>query len=300
VLPVLILTVSYGANLGGMATIIGSGENAIASGALAQVMPFNFLDWMAYALPLTILLLPMSWYLIMKTNGVPNVRLDTSEVKAEIDRVGPLSSSEKEIVMVMLVSAILWITGGTVERMLGLPTTLLSSVIVAIGAVAYLSFTEIIDWNDMKGVNWGVFLVVGAGLALGNAMESTGASDWIASVAEPLLSALPYYVTLFAVLVLTFMVTQVLNSITLGAILSPLLVALSQASGISPLRLVLPAILTLAFCYMLPGSSTRNALVALTGAVDRKTMLRTGFIVGVPSMLAVYFFFLMLSVVGLI
>jgi sodium-dependent dicarboxylate transporter 2/3/5 len=184
--------------------------------------------------------------------------------------------------------------------MLGLPVTLLSSVVVAIGAVAYLSFTEIIDWNDMKGVNWGVFLVIGAGLSLGAALEATGASDWMASLAEPLLGSLPYATTLLAVVLIAFVFTQVINSITMGAIFSPILVALAQASGISPIRLVMPAILTVALAYLLPGSSTRNTLVFLTGAVDRKQMMRTGIIVGVPSMIVIYLFFLGLSYLGLI
>lgn len=297
-LPLLILAVAYGASVGGLATIVGSGENAIAAGALNAVSPFGFVDWMLYALPVAVILLPMSWFLIVRSHNTPNARIDTAPVQGEIERMGPLSGSEREILAVMLIAVLLWIFGEGVARLLGLPATALSSVIVAIGAVAYLSFSEIVDWNDMKGVNWGVFLVIGAGFTLGDALEKTGFNDWIAQLAQPLLSALPFAVTLFVVVGIAFLITQFINDVTLGAIFSPILIALSQAVGIPPARLVVPTIIAVGLAYALPSASARMALVAVTGAVDRREMLRTGLVVGIPSMLVVYLFFLLLTAVG--
>lgn len=297
-LPLLVLAVAYGASVGGLATIVGSGENAIAAGVLNEVMPFGFIDWMAFGLPVMVVLLPLSWWLILRTSNPPDATLDTASVRQEIERGGPLSGAEREIIIVMLIAVTLWIVGGPIERLLGFPDTLLSSVIVSIGAVAYLSFEEIVDWNDIKGVNWGVFLVIGAGFTLGDALDKSGANNWIAGLAQPLLGALPYAVTLFVVIAIGFAITQLINDVTLGAIFSPILVALAQASGISPVRLVVPTILAVGLAYMLPSASARMALVAVTGVVERKVMWRTGLIVGIPSMLVVYLFFVLLSMVG--
>lgn len=297
-LPLLVLAVAYGASMGGMATIIGSGQNAIAAGVLNQVMEFGFIDWMIYALPVAALLIPLAWWLLTRLNTLPTSRLDIASVQAEVDREGELSGQEREILIVMGVAVLLWVLGAQVERWLGLPTTLLSSVIVTIGAVAYLSFEEIIDWNDMKGVNWGVFLVVGAGFTLGDAMEKTGLNDWIAMQMEPLLGALPYAVTLLAVLAIIFALTQFINDITIGAIFSPILVAMAQATGISPVRLVLPAILVIALSFVLPSSSSRMVLVAVTGAVPKAVMRKTGLVVGLAGFVVIYLIFVILSLVG--
>ena len=54
---ILIMGIAYGASIGGIATIVGSGENAIASGFLNQVKPFGFWDWMKYGLPVVVILL---------------------------------------------------------------------------------------------------------------------------------------------------------------------------------------------------------------------------------------------------
>jgi sodium-dependent dicarboxylate transporter 2/3/5 len=299
-LPLLIMAVAYGASVGGLATIVGSGENAIASGVLNQVAPFGFMDWMKYGLPVALILLPASWWLLLRTGNAPDAQLDTMAVLREIRRSGGLSPTEREIVIVLFICIFLWVTGEQIETWLGLPNTLLSSVVVSIGAVAYLSFAGLIDWNDVKGVNWGVFLVIGAGFTLGDALNKTGANAWIASQAQPLLGDLPYAIVLLIVMLISFVITQFINDVTLGAIFSPILVALAQALGIPPAQLVVPTILAVGLAYMFPSASARMTLVAVTGAVDRHAMLRTGLLIGLPSVLFVFVFFLLLNAVGLI
>ena len=51
---------------------------------------------------------------------------------------------------------------------------------------------------------------------------------------------------------------------------------------------------------MLPNSSARMTLVAVSGAVDSPKMLRSGLVVGIPSAIFVFLFFAVLSIVGLI
>jgi sodium-dependent dicarboxylate transporter 2/3/5 len=211
-----------------------------------------------------------------------------------------LTSQQKELIGVLGLSIGLWIGGSMVERSLQLPATLLSSAVVAILAVALLSVEELIDWNDLKGVNWGITFVIGAGLTLGDALDKSGASLWIVSLVEPLLAGLPYVAILGLVVVSTFTLTQFMNSVTYGAILSPILVTLGVSSGIAPPRLILPFVFTLALCYMLPNSSARMTLVAVSGAVDAPTMLRSGLGVGLPSAVFVFVFFAVLSWFGLI
>ena len=91
-----------------------------------------------------------------------------------------------------------------------------------------------------------------------------------------------------------------MNNVTLGAILTPVLVTLGEASGIAPMRLLLPTIFSLALAYMLPSASARMTLVAVTGAVERKDMVRSGLLVGIPSALIILLFFYGLSHFGLI
>ncbi len=301
-LSLLILCIAYSASIGAIATVMGSGENAIASNSLDQesAVGFGFLSWMKYGLPLVVILIPLSWFLLLRVFRLPTIVIDTTPVQQEIDRTGRLSTAEREILLVLAVSVIFWISGTSIEEWLGLPSTILSNAVVAIAAVAVLSVEEIVDWNDLKGVNWGVFFVIGAGLTLGNALEITGATAWFAALLAPMLQTLPYLAILAVLVTLSFTLTQFMNNVTLGAILTPVLVTLGNASGIPPERLLLPTIFTLALAYMLPSASARMTLVAVTGAIESKEMIRAGLIVGIPSALIILIYFYTLSHFGLI
>jgi sodium-dependent dicarboxylate transporter 2/3/5 len=302
-LAVLVLAIGYGSSIGGIGTPMGSGENAIASGQLNNASPalhFDFFQWIAYGIPMVALLAPLTWILLMVAFRVPNVQLQVTPALRELVRARGLTGQQKEIIGVLGLSIGLWVGGSMIESVLQLPATLLSSAVVAILAVALLSVEELIDWNDLKGVNWGIIFVIGAGLTLGDALDKSGASAWIVSMVEPLLGGLPYVAILALLVASTFALTQFMNSVTYGAILSPILVTLGFSSGIAPPRLILPFVFTLALCYMLPNSSARMTLVAVSGAVDSPTMLRNGLFVGAPSALLVFAYFAVLNLFGLI
>jgi di/tricarboxylate transporter len=75
---------------------------------------------------------------------------------------------------------------------------------------------------------------------------------------------------------------------------------MAMATGIPPERLVVPTIIAIGLAYMFPSASARMTLVAVTGAVERREMLRIGFLVGVPSLVVVYGFFYLLTLFNLI
>lgn len=297
-LGLLVLGIAYSASMGAMATIMGSGENAIASAQLDSVINFGFFDWMKYGLPLVLMLVPLSWALLQLAIRIPSITIDTKPAEDEIKTLGALSISERKIVIVLLISIALWISGASVERWLGLPHTLLSSAVVALGAVAVLSIEEVIDWDDLKGVSWGVFFVIGAGLVLGDALTVSGASAWFADQLAPLLETLSPVIVLTALIIVALTLTQLMNNVPLGAILAPLLITLGQASNIPPARLVLPTIMTLALAYTLPSGSARMTLVAVTGALPRTDMIRAGLMVAVPSAAVIWAFFFALGQLG--
>jgi sodium-dependent dicarboxylate transporter 2/3/5 len=299
-LALLILSIAYASSIGGIATIMGSNENAIATGLLSQAGDFGFIDWMKYGLPVAVLLVPLSWFLLQRVIVVKNALIDLQPVIRELERAGGLTGKEREVLLILLISVALWVSGESLERGLNLPDGLLSHAIIALAAVALLSIEELIDWNDLKSVNWGVFFVIGAGLTLGDALNKSGAGSWFANLLAPMLQGLPSVVILSSLVLIGFAITQFMNNVTLGAILAPILIELGQASGIAPEWLVIPTIFAVALSYMMPVASARMTLVAVTGAVERKEMMRAGLVVGIPSALVIILFFMVISRLGLI
>jgi sodium-dependent dicarboxylate transporter 2/3/5 len=170
---------------------------------------------------------------------------------------------------------------------------------VAVMAVSYLAIREIIDWEDLKGVSWGIFLVIGAGLSLGEALSRNGVTDWFATLIGPLVTGLPLFFTLLLLILLSGVMTNLLNNTTIAAVFVPVLIALAQESPLfEPVQLVLPVTLATTFGYSLPSASGRMALIAATGIVERGKMIRYGLIATLFSSVTLAIFFYLLSLLG--
>ncbi|UCD45118.1 MAG: anion permease, partial [Candidatus Bathyarchaeota archaeon] len=153
----LVLGIAYAASLGGMVTVTGSSSNAVASGFLAEILPWTFLDWVRYGLPAFVFVFPLTWYLLMRLVPVGLSRMDISLARDELANLGPLKAVEWEIVAVLNVTVLMWMAGSYMEPALGLPSTAVSPAVVSMAAVAYMALREIIVWEDVKGVSWGMF-----------------------------------------------------------------------------------------------------------------------------------------------
>lgn len=300
-LVLLVFGIAYGASLGGMATVMGSASNAVASGFLSAIRPWSFVDWMKYGLPAFLIVFPITWYLLLRIAPTGVDSLDVKPVQEESAKLGGMSPQERIILWTMVIAAFFWITGGFLEPMLGLPPTLLSAAIVAVVAVAFLAIRNIINWEDIKGVSWGIFLIIGAGLSLGEALSRTGATDWFADLITPLVSGPPLLVSLLILVYLSALLTNLMNNTTIAAVFVPILISVARSDpSLNPVQLVLPVTLATTFGYSLPSASGRMALIAATGIVDRNQMIRYGLIMTVVSSAVLALFFFGLIALGIL
>lgn len=300
-LVLLVLGIAYGASLGGMATIMGAASNAVASGFLAQIQPWSFVDWMKYGLPALIIIFPLTWWVLVRLVPVAVERLDIEPVREQLENLGPMSMAEREILLTMAVAAFFWVSGSFIEPALGLPPTLLSAAMVAVIAVAYLAIRGIINWEDVKGVSWGIFLIIGAGLSLGETLSRTGATEWFASLITPLIKGPPLFLSLLLMVFLSALMTNIMNNTTIAAVFVPILISLAQADpAFNAVQLVLPVTLATTFGYSLPSASGRMALIAASGIVDRSEMMRYGLVLTAISSLVLGLFFYILVLLNLI
>ena len=298
-LVLLVLGIAYSASLGGMATITGSGSNAVAAQFLNQVGSFRFVDWMKYGLPALLLIFPVTWWLLMRIVPVDVKRLDVEPARADLQKQGPMSSTERQLVGTLAVTIVFWISGSGIEKLLGLPPTSLSATLVAILAVGYLSVRQIINWNDVRGVSWGIFFIIGAGLSLGQALTRTGVTDWLATLITPVVSGPPLLVTLLILVYLSALLTNVLNNTTIAAVFVPILIAIAETDPtLNAVQLVLPVALATTFGYSLPSASGRMALVAGSGIVDSKDMMRYGLIMTLVSAAILGLYFWVINALG--
>ncbi|MBL6965725.1 MAG: DASS family sodium-coupled anion symporter [Anaerolineales bacterium] len=298
-LVLLVLGIAYAASLGGMVTIMGSASNAVAAGFLAQVRPWSFVDWMVYGLPAFLLIFPLTWWLLLRLVKAPVESLDVEPVRKKFNELGAMNGSQREILGTFLVGVVLWVGGSFIEPWLGLPETLLSSAMVAVLIVSYLAIRGIINWEDVKGVSWGIFLIIGAGLSLGETLSRTGVTDWFAELIIPMVKGPPLLVSMMLLVFLSAVLTNIMNNTTIAAVFVPILITLASSDpAFNAVQLVLPVTLATTFGYSLPSASGRMSLIAASGIVNRSEMMRYGLIMTLVSSLVLGFFFYVLTLLN--
>jgi sodium-dependent dicarboxylate transporter 2/3/5 len=297
----LVMGIAYSASLGGMVTITGSASNAVASGFLTRIQPWNFSDWVKYGFPSFLLVFPLTWWALSKLVNVRLENLDIGMAREEKQQLGPVRTVQWEIVAVLTVTAILWIVGSDVERVLGLPPTMMSPAVVAMVAVAYMALRDIIAWEDVKGVSWGMFFTIGAGLALGEALVRTGATAWLTKIVAPAIVGSPVILRLFILIFSSALLTNIVNNATVAAVFVPILISIAEGDPrFSAVQLVLPLTLATTFGYALPSASGRMALIYETGIVERRDMIRLGIVMTVLSSICLTILFYGMVSLGLI
>lgn len=295
-LVLLVLGIAYSASLGGMVTIMGSSSNAVASGFLAQIRVWTFIDWIRFGLPAFLLIFPLTWWILLRLVPMTIESLDMDLTRQEVNKMGSISPPEREILLTMVVAIFFWITGPFIEPILGFPPTTMSPTIVAITAVAYLSLRGFINWDQVKGVSWGFLFTIGAGLSLGETLNRSGATEWLSSLITPIISRLPLFLTILLLVFLSALLTNVMNNATVVAIFIPILISVANFDpSYNIARLALPLALATTFGYSLPSASGRMALIASTGIIDRKEMFRCGLILTVISSIVLASFFYVLA-----
>jgi len=107
------LSVAYGASIGGMATLIGTPPNAFLAGYLLEThgIEIGFADWMKIGLPLTVVLLPITWLVL--TKWVYPVRFSVGDVarsafQVMLAKLGKLTHAEQRVGLVFICVALSW------------------------------------------------------------------------------------------------------------------------------------------------------------------------------------------------
>ncbi len=295
-LVLLVLGIAYSASLGGMATIMGAASNAVASGFLSEVRPWRFMDWMKYGLPALLLIFPLTWLLLLRLLPIPFQRLDVAQVRLHLKKQGRMGRSEWELLAALAVAIVLWTGGEQIEKSFSLPSSLLSSAIIGVTVVAYLAVRNIMNWEDVKGVSWGIFLIIGAGLSLGDTLVRTGATNWLAGMLGPVVTGMPLLASLLALVLFSAILTNLLNNTTITALFVPVLISIAKSDpDLNVVQLVLPAALATTFGYSLPSASGRMALIAASGIIKSGEMMRYGLIMtGASSLLLALFFYVLI------
>ena len=264
----VLLALAWGANIGGIATLVGSPPNAITAAALG----WGFDDWLRIGVPVYLLLMPLALLVLYGAlrpePGLPQVRTGDA-VPFPRHRAAWLT------VVIFAITVALWVFGKPVATLLGITRDF--DTWVALLAIVMLAFSGTLSWGQIeKQANWGVLLLFGGGITLSTLMQSSGASAWMANGISQLLPAgQPWLLYLLVALFVVFL-TELVSNTASAALLVPLFMPVADAVGASPV--VTAAIIGVAAscAFMLPVATPPNALVYGTGCIPQRDMIRAG------------------------
>lgn len=312
---VLLLAVAASTIIGGMATIIGSSPNAVASGFLVKAgVDWDFVDWMIVGLPLSMIILLMSWVILLKFYPVDVDVIDLSWVEEERKELGPISNDEKKVLIVFGGAVAFWIFGERVALLLHIGVPYIEGfnapAVVAALAAVLLFVTKALDWEDAKLIPWGLFLIVGAGLSIGRAMIDSGTADWMGngiisgtSFLEVLGDPLYLMILLLAIAFLAVILSNFMNNTATAAVLIPIMISMALTPkflGIDVRVFVLPVAFSMVLAFATPVATPSSTLVYGTGMVTKRELAITGILISAPAVIITVLFSFLMAHFGLV
>ena len=278
----LTLSIPVAANLGGMATPIGTPPNAIALKYLNDPAGLNlnlgFGEWVMFMLPLVLVLLFIGWILLRTI-----FPFSQKTVSLEIEGGMKKGFHTWVVIVTFIVTVLLWMT----DKLTGI-----NSYTVALIPFVVFALTGVINKYDLEEINWSVIWMVAGGFALGYGLNASGlAANAVESI--PFGTWSPFVILLVSGIICYLLSNFISNSAT-AALLMPILAVVCSGMGdklaaIGGTPTVLIGIAIAASSAMvLPISTPPNALAFSTNLVKQNDMVKIGIIMGIISMVLGY------------
>jgi len=247
----IMLAIPFAAMIGGSMTPAGSSINVLALDLLERFsgIRVGFVDWMAYGVPVVIMVLPLCWYILIKTFDPKDIDQSIVDTFVHDEKI-PAEFSKKEIKVLCIISIMvtLWILSTWVP--------FLNTTVVAVAGLIlfFLPGIEVFSWKQFTdGVSWDTVIMIGGVLSIGTAAIEAGLGEWLLSLfLETFLQ-----LNLVTLLILLGIIIAILH---LPLPLAPAIVAvaagpiygLALQMGISPELLIIPLAIFASCCMLVP------------------------------------------------
>lgn len=292
----LLLGIAYGANIGGMGTIIGTPPNTVLVANLEELfgIRISFVRWMAVGVPVVVVGIPLAHLLLTRVcfpqtgwlnregAGGAGAAADTL-LRGELERLGPISRPERRVLAVFLATAGAWV----LRPLLAGGLAGLDDTVIAIAAALALFLLpagtdargeRLLRWKDAERLPWGVLILFGGGLSLAAAVKSSQLAETIAGAAT-FLQDVPLVVMISVVTVAVLLLTELTSNTATTTAIVPVVGALAVGLGQNPVMIAVPVALAASGAFMLPVATPPNAVVFGSGKVPLAVMARSGVVI---------------------
>ncbi|XP_065282077.2 Na(+)/citrate cotransporter-like isoform X2 [Dermacentor albipictus] len=275
-LTTMLLSVAYAANIGSTGSPIGTGPNLVLKDLIDEMFPssteVSFASWMLYNIPTMILCVLVAWaYLLLSS-----IRTIFPEIC---------------VMFLMVVMILLWVTmeplllpgwvdllpfGNAIKA--SAPAMLVTLLLFCIPRDPRQPWKSgpIITWREASDrAQWGVMILIGGGMAAGEACMQSGLSSLLVERLKGL-EVLPEVLTVLLLCFAASMLTEVTSNAAVSSILLPVVCRTAVARGVHPLYFAIPVTIGCSFSFMLPAATPPNAIVYDLGNLRIPDMAKPG------------------------
>ncbi len=312
----MMLMAAFGASIGGLGTPIGTPPNLIGVGMLSRIagIQISFFSWMVLGVPAVILLFGFLaiYFRVRLLKGVVINADRTEAFREELRRLGPMSIGQRNTLIAFGTTVALWLLPG-ILHIVGLGGSAFSrgfaaavpeSVAAMIGAIllfvlptSWRARRFTLAWDQAVKIDWGIILLFGGGLTMGELAFSTGLAE---SMGRGITSWLPGESALSLTLLFTavaIVMSETASNTASANMIVPVAIAVSQAAGIDPLQPALGATLGASMGFLMPISTPPNAIVYSSGHVPITQMMRHGIVLDIAGFVVIVMLVMLLGTV---
>lgn len=299
---VMMLITSFGASIGGMATPVGTPPNLIGIGLIERITGthIGFFRWMAVGIPVVIVLFGVlaAYFAWTGTRGVEVGEASARIVREELARLGPMTRAQRNVCAAFAITVLLWTFPGVLaiaglgqsplarSYMTSLPegvAAMLGAMLLFVLPVHWPSRRFTITWDEASRIDWGIVLLYGGGLAMGDLAFSTGLAT---AMGEGVTAWLPGAGPVLLTAVFTaagILLSETTSNTASANMVVPVAIAVATASHVDPTLPAIGATLGASMGFMMPISTAPNAIVYSSGHVPISAMMRNGVILDVTG-----------------
>ncbi len=291
----MMLIAAFGASVGGIGTPIGTPPNLIGIGMLSRIsgVEISFFQWMMIGVPIVVLVFAflLAYFYLRSLRGLALHSAAADRIHEELRKLGPISTGQRNVLIAFGVTVVLWLTPG-VLAVTGLGATafarayaaavpesvaaMLGAILLFVLPVSWRARRFTLTWEQAVRIDWGIVLLFGGGLAMGELAFSTGLAE---AMGRGITSWLPA-TSSFALIVLftgvAVVMSEAASNTASATMVVPVAIAVAQAAGVSPVGPALGATLGASMGFMMPISTPPNAIVYSSGYVPITAMMKHG------------------------
>jgi solute carrier family 13 (sodium-dependent dicarboxylate transporter), member 2/3/5 len=302
----MMLITSFGASIGGMATPVGTPPNLIGIGMIERItkVHIDFFQWMAIGVPIVILLFAFLavYFYVTCARGLSVGDGSVDMVRDELQKLGPVSTGQRNVLIAFGITVAMWTLPGFLA-VAGLGRSafaewyqravhegvaaMLGAILLFLLPISWRKRRFTLTWEEAVRIDWGIVLLYGGGLAMGDLTFSTGLASWIG---QSLTSVLPSHSTLALCVVfagLAILLSEATSNTASANMIVPVAIAVAVQAGVSPILPALAATLGASMGFMMPISTAPNAIVYSSGYIPITQMMRFGVALDIVGFLVI-------------